>query len=297
MIHFQVALIAYVIDRLLGEFEDIKYFKHPIVLMGNYISWFEKKFYKDSIARGVILTLTLITVVLLISSFLSLFDNFLIQGFLASFTISSKMLYDAVKDVISAKDINEKREKISMLVSRDTKHLSNSEINKASIETYAENLSDGVIAPLFYLLCFGIVGAFVYKAINTLDSMVGYRNDRYEKFGKFSAKLDDVANFIPSRITAVLISILFVSIHALSKFSIYGQKHESPNAGLPIAAMALSIGVKLGGPTSYFGKIKHKPHFGDGKSDIENEDVLKALSFRNRLDIFVICFLGLGVLL
>ena len=297
MIHFQVALIAYVIDRLLGEFEDIKYFKHPIVLMGNYISWFEKKFYKDSIARGVILTLTLITVVLLISSFLSLFDNFLIQGFLASFTISSKMLYDAVKDVISAKDINEKREKISMLVSRDTKHLSNSEINKASIETYAENLSDGVIAPLFYLLCFGIVGAFVYKAINTLDSMVGYRNDRYEKFGKFSAKLDDVANFIPSRITAVLISILFVSIHALSKFSIYGQKHESPNAGLPIAAMALSIGVKLGGPTSYFGKIKDKPFFGDGKENIENQDVLKALEFKTRLDIFIIIVLILGVLL
>ncbi len=294
---FEVALIAYIIDLIFSEFQKLKFLKHPIIFMGEYISWFERRFYKDSIFRGFLLCISLIFIVFTIVYLISFIENIFIQGLLASFTLSSKMLYDAVKDVVLSDELEIKKQKISMLVSRDTSTLTNSDVNKAAIETYAENLSDGVIAPLFYLLCFGLIGAFVYKAINTLDSMVGYRNDRYEKFGKFSAKLDDVANFIPSRITAVLISILFVSIHALSKFSIYGQKHESPNAGLPIAAMALSIGVKLGGPTSYFGKIKHKPHFGDGKSDIENEDVLKALSFRNRLDIFVICFLGLGVLL
>ncbi|MGE4463039.1 MAG: adenosylcobinamide-phosphate synthase CbiB [Arcobacter sp.] len=293
--YYEVALIAYILDRVFREFEELKFFKHPIILMGNYISWFQKYFYKDSIFRGVLLTSSLLFMVFIVSYLLSLFDNILVQGFLASFTLSSKLLYDSVKDVVSSDDINIKREKISMLVSRDTKELSDSDINKAAIETYGENLSDGVIAPLFYLLCFGIVGAFIYKAVNTLDSMVGYRNEKYEKFGKFSARLDDVLNFIPARITAILISILFFSLKALFEFKKYGKKHDSFNAGLPISALALAINVKLGGPTSYFGKLKNKPYFGDGKEIIEKDDVLKALSLRNRLDIFIIIVLSLGV--
>lgn len=294
--YYEVALIAYILDRVFREFEELKFFKHPIILMGNYISWFQKYFYKDSIFRGVLLASSLLFIVFIVSYLLSLFDNILVQGFLASFTLSSKLLYDSVKDVVSSDDINIKREKISMLVSRDTKELSDSDINKAAIETYGENLSDGVIAPLFYLLCFGIVGAFIYKAVNTLDSMVGYRNEKYEKFGKFSARLDDVLNFIPARITAILISILFFSLKALLEFKKYGKKHDSFNAGLPISALALAINVKLGGSTSYFGKLKDKPYFGDGKEIIEKDDVLKALSLRNRLDIFIIIVLVLGVL-
>ena len=293
---FEVALIAYIIDMIFSEFQKFKYFKHPIIFMGDYISWFEKKFYKDSIFRGFLLTLSLLFVVYIIVSIFALIDNIFIQGLLASFTLSSKMLYDAVKDVISNDNIEDKRYKISMLVSRDTSTLSNSAINKASIETYAENLSDGVIAPLFYLLCFGLVGAYLYKAINTLDSMVGYRNDKYEKFGKFSARLDDVANYIPSRITALIIALLFFSKKAFLEFYKYGKKHESFNAGLPISAFALALNVKLGGPTSYFGKIKNKPFFGDGKENIENSDVLKAVSFKYALDIFIIIVLILGVL-
>ena len=293
---YEVALVAYIIDRFFGEFENVKFFKHPIIFMGDYISWFQKKFYKDSIFRGILLTLSLLFIVFLVSSFLSLLDNVFVQGFLASFALSSKMLYDAVKDVIANDNIEDKRYKISMLVSRDTSTLNNSDVNKASIETYGENLCDGVIAPLFYLLCFGLVGVYLYKAVNTLDSMVGYRNDKYEKFGKFSARLDDVLNYIPARITAVLIALLFFSKKALLEFHKYGVKHESFNAGLPISALALAINVKLGGPTSYFGKIKNKPYFGDGVADIKNSDVLKALSLRNRLDIFIILVLILGVL-
>jgi len=177
--------------------------------------------------------------------------------------------------------------------------LSDSDINKASIETYAENLSDGVIAPLFYLILFGLWGAFVYKAINTLDSMVGYRNERYEKFGKFAAKLDDVVNYIPARVTAVLI-VLLKGRHLglpLRKTWSQGSKHESLNAGYPISAMALSLGVKLGGDTSYFGKIKLKPFFGEGREIITQKDIQNALALQPRLDIFVIILLGLGVLL
>lgn len=294
---FEVALIAYIVDMIFSEFQKLKFLKHPIIFMGEYISWFEKKFYKDSIFRGFLLSTSLIFIVYIIVHVISFVDNVFIQGLLASFTLSSKMLYDAVKDVVSSENLEEKKQKISMLVSRDTSTLSNEDINKAAIETYAENLSDGVIAPLFYLLCFGIVGAFVYKAINTLDSMVGYRNDRYERFGKFSAKLDDVANYIPSRLTALIIALLFYSKKAFLKFYEYGKKHESFNAGLPISAYALALNVKLGGPTSYFGKIKDKPFFGDGKENIENSDVLKALEFKKRLDIFIIIVLILGVLL
>lgn len=293
---YEVALIAYIIDMVFSEFQKLKFLKHPIIFMGDYISWFEKKFYKDSIFRGFLLTLSLVFIVFCIVYLISFINNIFIQGLIASFTLSSKMLFDAVKDVVSSEKIETKRYKISMLVSRDTSTLSNSDVNKAAIETYAENLSDGVIAPLFYLLCFGLVGAFVYKAINTLDSMVGYRNAKYEKFGKFSARLDDVANYIPARITALIIAFLFFSKKVFLEFYKYGKKHESFNAGLPISAFALALNVKLGGPTSYFGKIKNKPFFGDGKENIENSDVLKALEFKTRLDIFIIIVLILGVL-
>jgi adenosylcobinamide-phosphate synthase len=121
--------------------------------------------------------------------------------------------------------------------------------------------------------------------------MVGYRNKKYEKFGKFSAVLDDIANFIPSRITAILISVLFFSKKALLNFYKFGKKHESPNAGHPISAMALSLNVKLGGDTAYDGKIKSKPYFSNGKEEIEKYDLQKALSLQIRIDIILILVL------
>jgi adenosylcobinamide-phosphate synthase len=204
----EVSFIAYIVDRYFGEFP----IKHPVVYMGDFIKWYEKKFYKNDIRRGALLAIFLLNITLFIVSIIegvaSLFGIFevVIVGIIASTTIAHNMLYNSVKDVMTSKD---PKEAISMLVSRDTKDMSSSDINKASIETYSENLSDGVIAPLFYLLLFGLKGAFIYKAINTLDSMVGYRDERYEKFGKFSAILDDIANYIPSRITALLIALLF----------------------------------------------------------------------------------------
>jgi adenosylcobinamide-phosphate synthase len=288
---FDVAFIAYFIDKVFGEFEKIKLFKHTVIFMGDYISWFQKRFYEDSVLRGVFLTLSLLLIVSMFVGIFSLIENILVQGFLASFTLSSKMLYDCVKEIVANDTIENQRSKIAMLVSRDTQNMSESDVNKAAIETYAENLSDGVIAPLFYLVCFGLVGAYVYKAVNTLDSMVGYRNEKYEKFGKFSAKLDDVLNFIPARITALLIALLFGSKIAFLKFYALGKQHESPNAGLPISAMSLSLGIALGGPTSYFGKIKEKPYFGIGRKEITQEDVRKSLSLQIKLDIFIIVVL------
>jgi adenosylcobinamide-phosphate synthase len=125
--------------------------------------------------------------------------------------------------------------------------------------------------------------------------MVGYKNEKYEKFGKISAKLDDIANYIPSRITAVLISLLFWNTDAFKRFYSFGKHHESPNAGHPISALALSLGVKLGGDTSYFGKIKKKPYFGDGITQIRVNKIEEALLFRDRFDIFILILLILYI--
>ncbi|MEA3498097.1 MAG: adenosylcobinamide-phosphate synthase CbiB [Campylobacterota bacterium] len=281
--YFEITLIAYIIDRVFGEF---KYLKHPVVFMGDFIKAYENKFYKDTIVRGVFLTISLLSVVFIITFSITYFiDNIFILGLIASTGIASKMLYDSVKDIV------QNPENIKYLVSRNTNELSSSDINKAAIETYGENLSDGVVAPLFYLILFGIVGLFIYKAINTLDSMVGYRDERYENFGKFSAILDDVVNYIPSRITAVLIGGLFFSGKALKKCWKFGKLHDSPNAGYPISAIGLSIGVKLGGNTKYFGKIKSKPFFSEGEENIRSNDILNSLKLRDRFDIFTILVL------
>ncbi|MDQ7067448.1 MAG: adenosylcobinamide-phosphate synthase CbiB [Sulfurimonas sp.] len=188
--------------------------------------------------------------------------------------IAHNMLRTAVLGVTTADD---KHQAISMLVSRDTEDLSQSDIYKAAIETYGENLSDGVIAPLFFLLLFGLPGVVFYKTVNTLDSMVGYRNEKYENYGKVSAILDDILNFIPSRLTALLIMFLGKQKN-LFAFYKDGKKHDSPNAGHPITAMALVLGLKLGGDTSYFGKIKKKATFGEGRESINAEDVRQALA-------------------
>ena len=281
--YFEITLIAYIIDRIFGEF---KYIKHPVVFMGDYIKYYESKFYKDNIISGVFLTLSLVFIVFIISFCITYFiENIFILGVIASTGIASKMLYDSVKDIV------ENPKNIKYLVSRDTNELTNSEINKAAIETYGENLSDGVVAPLLYLAIFGIIGLFMYKAINTLDSMVGYRNKRYEKFGKFSAILDDIVNYIPSRITAFLIGGLFFSKKSLKNCWKLGKLHDSPNAGYPISAMGLSLNVQLGGDTKYFGQIKSKPYFSEGIKNIKSTDVLNSLKFRDRFDIFTIIFL------
>ena len=283
--YIMLTLLAYLIDRIFGEF---KYIKHPVVFMGDFIKYFESRFYKDSILRGALLTVSLLFIVFYITSSITYFiSNVYVLAIIASTGIASKMLYDSVKDIVS------NPQNIKYLVSRDTKELNESDINKAAIETYGENFSDGIVAPLFYLFCFGITGLFIYKAINTLDSMVGYRNERYEKFGKFSAILDDIVNYIPARITAIIISLLFFKISIIKKVFTYGKLHESPNAGYPISALGFCVGVKLGGDTSYFGKIKQKPNFSDGKENISKEDILNSLKLRVRFDIFIVLILVL----
>ena len=281
--YIMLTLLAYLIDRVFGEF---KFIRHPVVFMGDFIKYYEKKFYKDDVMRGMFLTLSLLFIVFIITFAITYFiSNVYILAVVASMGIASKMLYESVKD-ITVNPTN-----IKYLVSRDTKNLNESDINKAAIETYGENFSDGIVAPLFYLFCFGIVGLFLYKAINTLDSTVGYRNIRYEKFGKFSAILDDVVNYIPARLTAIIIVFLFFKIKIIKKIFSYGKLHESPNAGYPISALGFCTRVKLGGNTSYFGKVKEKANYSEGSENISKEDILNSLQLRIRFDIFLVFIL------
>lgn len=292
MSNLSVAFFAYIIDRLFGEFTFIR---HPIIIIGQVISWFEQKFYQDSVLRGLFLVLfTLGTITLLtfaLTALLTLLPaplHYLFSALIASMFLAHRMLYDSVLAVVTSE---EPKEKLKMLVSRDTEALTDSDVNKAAIETYAENLSDGVIAPLFYLLLFGLPGIVLYKTVNTLDSMVGYRTPHYEKFGKAAARLDDLLNYIPSRLTALLIMAIS---RTKPLFSFYknGSQHESPNAGHPITAMALSLNIQLGGDTVYFGNVKKKPFFGEGRKDITKEDVKRALDTRTKIDLTLLFVLA-----
>ena len=174
------------------------------------------------------------------------------------------------------------RQQLSRIVGRDTSHLTIQQIRIAVLETMSENLGDGVIAPLFYYLLAGVPGMMTYKMINTLDSMIGYRNERYERLGKFAARLDDVANFIPSRLTALLMVLVTASIRGARFILRYGHQHKSPNAGYPEAALAGILNAQFGGPNIYQGVLVEKPFLGDNNRAILDNEIKKVSAINQR---------------
>jgi adenosylcobinamide-phosphate synthase len=298
MMFFELAALAYLIDLIFGELPC----KHPVVLMGDFISGFERRFYRDRILPGALLVVCLVALALLVSVTLVYLCGFLPAGLslvilaaCASTGLAMDMLYKSVAGLLTAE---QPRQALSYLVSRDTENMTETEVYKAGLETWAENLSDGVIAPLFYLLLFGLPGIAVYKAINTMDSMIAYKTGRYFYFGKTAAIVDDIANFIPARLTALLIAAL-----AKDKRRAWqclwrdGSKLESPNAGYPIAAMAGALGVALGGDACYHGKIKHKPTLGLPVNPVDKSTLTKALQMKTGINLIVLSFLAAGALL
>lgn len=295
---FQLAALAYLIDMVLGEFPC----KHPVVLMGDFINAFERRFYSNRILPGALLVTGLITLTLLIGTTLVYLCGLLPSGLsllvlaiLASTGLAMNMLHKSVAALLTTEH---PKQTLSYLVSRDTENMSETEIYKAGLETWAENLSDGVIAPLFYLLLFGLPGIAVYKAINTLDSMIAYKTDRYFYFGKTAAIVDDIANFIPARLTALLIVALAADKRrAWQCLWRDGNKLESPNAGYPIAAMAGALGVALGGDASYHGQIKHKPALGLPINPLDKSTLSRALHMKTAINRAVLTLLITGALL
>jgi adenosylcobinamide-phosphate synthase len=295
---FELAALAYVIDYLFGEFP----FKHPVQFMGDFISAYERRFYRDSILSGALLVLSLIAITLCISIGLTMLCgllphgvSLLVQAGLASTGLAMNMLYSSVATVLTADDT---KQAVGRLVSRDTGAMSETDVYKAAIETWAENLSDGVVAPLFYLLLFGLPGIAVYKAINTMDSMVAYKTPRYFYFGKTAAIVDDIANYLPARLTALLIAVLADDrLRAFRCLWRDGHKLESPNAGYPIAAMAGALNVALGGDAVYHGELKTKPVLGHSIRPVNRAALVAALVMAPRVNAVVFGFLITGAVL
>lgn len=290
--------LAYILDFILG---DPRWLYHPVVAIGKLINFLEKFLYKmkNKIVSGAILNLVTLSITFIVSLFLARV-GYVVEIFFLYTTLATKSLAEEGKKVykiLKSGDIEKAKKELSYLVSRDTNTLSVDKIIMSMVETIAENTVDGFVSPAFFafvgsFLSMEILGkgvslalpfAMTYKAINTLDSMVGYKNEKYIDFGKFSARVDDVANFIPARLTGLLfipISSLLLGYdfkHSLKIFFRDRKKHASPNSGQSEAAYAGALGIQFGGKISYFGKDYEKEKIGDKVKEFDYEDIKKAI--------------------
>ncbi len=273
-------VLGYILDLILG---DPRWLPHPIRLFGNSIAFGEKKLNTKPFPfiKGMVLTIGLLASTI---AFFYYAQKLISPYTIASYTFTSivvfyamanKSLIDEGKAVFKAlqEGIAQGRKRLSWIVGRETDQLNSQQIKTAVFETLSENLSDGVIAPLFYYALFGVTGAMGYKMINTLDSMIGYKNERYIHFGKFAAKLDDVTNYIPARLTAFLMLLVTGKLHKISFVLQYGKQHSSPNAGYPEAALAAILDCKFGGPNYYHGKLVDKPFIGTNDRILKDHEI------------------------
>ena len=304
-------LIGWVLDLLLGDPQRLP---HPVVGFGRMISWGEHRLNKGAHRKlkGAFLAITLILLVFLATFLLRylfsklpspfgegmgvrlLFDIIIIFYCLAGTTLIRE-----VRNVFLALDrsLEEGREQVARIVGRDTSELSAQKVRTAALETLAENLSDGVIAPLFWLALLGTPGMLTYKMVNTLDSMIGYRTERYKDFGCWAARIDDVANYIPARLTALLMALP----HAILNFdfSIFnfikknGKNHASPNSGYPEAALAGILNCRFGGPHYYFGELFDKPYIGENDRELTTDDMKKAVRVNRTAEILMVIIIFL----
>lgn len=274
-------LTAWLLDHWLG---DPLWMPHPVVGFGKVISLLEQGLNKGDhrFMKGAMISLLLIIGVYLTSFFLlrwvALFSPGLLltlQVLLIFYCLAGTTLVREVREVFRAVDrsLEEGRTQVARIVGRDTSQLTAQEVRIAALETLAENLSDGVIAPLFWYLLFGVPGMLTYKMINTLDSMIGYKNERYCQFGCFAARLDDVANYIPARLTAFLMILASRHLSLLAFVGKYGSQHASPNSGYPEAALAAILNCQFGGPHHYFGEEIWKPYIGSNNRLLTTEDM------------------------
>lgn len=284
--------IGYIIDLIVG---DPYSFPHPVRYIGKLIKKTESiirkkaKSGKDLKIGGFFLWFIVVGTTYLVTYLIIKLSSFIPGGFLVAnsiliyTTLATKCLKDeAVKiyNVLKTGDIEKARIQVSYIVGRDTTQLNEGEIIRATVETVAENTVDGIIAPMFYAFIGGAPLAMAYKAVNTLDSTVGYKNEKYKDLGFASAKIDDIANFVPARISVLLMSIgsLLVGHNCKEalKIGIRDRKnHKSPNCAYAEGAVAGALGIQLGGTNIYFGKAVYKPTIGDKHREIEVEDIVR----------------------
>jgi adenosylcobinamide-phosphate synthase len=294
---FLTAFVALIIDRFVPWSDQLTAkIGHPVIWQGKLITFLDILWNCATISAtkrryfGALMLLILLGVTLAASLFILWLIGFLpfswaVEALLASVFLAHNSLYKAVLSVASALDISLEKARIAVshIVGRDTQELDKHEVSRAAIESLAENSSDGIIAPLFWLALLGLPGIALYKAINTADSMVGHKSEKYLEFGWASAKLDDVVNWIPARLTAIFYALAArYDIDKSMKKSWYvakrdAPKHVSPNAGWPEAAMAGALDFGLGGSRAYGGKTLDLPAMGEGRRDLDAADILRAL--------------------
>ena len=289
-------LAGWILDLLLG---DPQWLPHPIVWFGKAIAACEHKLNRGHhrIAKGAVVAILLIALVfaltwlvrywlLSLSSYLLLlFDAVIIFYCLAGTTLIRE-----VREVFYALDrsLEEGRQQVARIVGRDTSELSAQEVRTAALETLAENLSDGVIAPLFWFALLGTPGMLAYKMVNTLDSMIGYKTERYKDFGCWAAHIDDVANYIPARLTALLMILASGKLNLLAFVWKNGPRHASPNSGYPEAALAGILNCRFGGPHYYFGQLFDKPYIGENERPLTTADMKKAVRVNRVAEIWML---------
>ena len=291
-----VGVVAFLIDALIG---DPRSRLHPVVLIGNLISLLEKLLRREldspikKILKGGVLVSVVVTVALLVGLGVevlmqdvpSLAAQIFIQALVLSFMISPRSLGDAGREIyylLEREDLARARQKVGWIVGRDTQNLNEAEVTRATVETVAENTVDGIISPLFYFAVGGLPLAIAYRAINTMDSMLGYKNDKYLYFGRVAARLDDVANFIPARLTGLLFICAAVVLNldyknALKMMRRDARKHPSPNGGWAEATVAGALRIRLGGMNYYFGKPHFRAYMGEPEENLEAVHILGAI--------------------
>ena len=298
-------LTGWGLDLLLG---DPRRWPHPVVWFGRCIAWCEHRFNRGSCLR---LKGAATAVLLIVAVFIS---TCAVRRLCASAGAVGAIAFDAVtvfyclagttlirevRQVFHAVDrsLDEGRQQVARIVGRDTSQLSAQEVRTAALETLAENLSDGVVAPLFWLALLGTPGMMAYKMVNTLDSMIGYRTERYRDFGCWAAHIDDAANYIPARLTALLMIVSAKTVGdraaerrgSLLRFVWRnGRRHASPNSGWPEAALAGILHCRFGGPHHYFGQLFDKPYIGENPRQLNTDDMKLAVSINRRTEILAI---------
>lgn len=278
-------ILGFVLDALLG---DPNWLPHPIRWFGMAISKAEKQFNKGKykILKGGLLAAFLIlgtwaffmAIKLLIEPYKVI--SIIISALVVFWGLANRSLISEalkVENRLQIHGLEPARIQLSYIVGRNTNNLNENQIRTAVLETLAENLSDGVIAPLFYYALGGFPLMMAYKMVNTLDSMIGYKNERYYEFGRFAARFDDFANYLPARITAFLMAIISFSLRAFAFIFKYGRNHSSPNSGYPEAAMAGILNCRFGGPSTYGNQVVEKPFIGNSNRLILHADIIKAL--------------------
>ncbi|MEK4031131.1 adenosylcobinamide-phosphate synthase CbiB [Pseudobacillus sp. FSL P4-0506] len=306
--HLLAATLAFFIDRLVG---DPPHLPHPVRWIGSLIYFLEKRLNQGTARRrkGVIM-LVIVLIVTGSLSYLFIFCFYSLhpaagvaaEAAVIASAIACRSLKEAgisVYEPLQKGDMEEARMKLSYIVGRDTGHLDEGEITRGAIETVAENTSDGVTAPLFWALIGGAAGAMIYRAINTCDSMVGYKNDRYGQFGWASARLDDLVNWLPARLTSLLMVLSFPESN-YSKKQVWqivrrdAKKHPSPNSGWCEAAVAGLLGIELGGINRYKGRVSHRAEMGEPLKQKTAEHILLTNRIMERSSLLFLLMMWIG---